>query len=64
MSDPSPNADFVAVLSVRVTVKGGTDPEVLADRLFEFLCSDPDDMFPEILEVEDYEASPNASEET
>lgn len=47
--------DFRVTLSVVVTVRDGTDPEVLAEKLMDFLASDPDDLFPEITVVEGFD---------
>jgi hypothetical protein len=45
-----------ATLKVIVTMRDGVDPLMVAERLFDQLVSDPDDVFPEITEVEDYDA--------
>lgn len=42
------------VLKVFATVPDGTDPAKLAEHLFDYLCDDPNDNFPEITCVNDY----------
>ncbi|MBF9645500.1 hypothetical protein IAI43_12260, partial [Streptococcus pseudopneumoniae] len=42
------------MLSVFVTAVDGTDPAKLAEHLFDYLCDDPNDNFPEITSVNDY----------
>jgi hypothetical protein len=37
-----------------VTVSDATDAWALAEKVFDFFASDPDDLFPEIETVEDY----------
>lgn len=55
-------SDYRASLSVEVMVRAGTDLEALSERLFDFLASDPDDLFPEITVVDDYAAAPVTEE--
>jgi hypothetical protein len=38
-----------------VTCPDSVDPDALAGRLMDFIASDPDDLFPQIETVEDYE---------
>jgi hypothetical protein len=45
------------MLSVVVTVADGTNVDALAESLFDFLADDPDDLFPEIATVDDFEAT-------
>lgn len=42
-------------LSVTVTLAQGTDPNDIGERLFDLLAGDPDDIFPEIVTVYDYD---------
>ena len=43
-------------IEVKVLVDKDADPMKVAERLFDFLASDPDDLFPDITEVEEYDA--------
>jgi hypothetical protein len=42
-------------LFLTVTINDGADPEATAEGVFNFLAADPDDLFPQIEEVEDYD---------
>ena len=44
-------------LKVLVEAKPGSKAWDLAERLFDFMVSDPDDLFPEIETVEGYDVS-------
>jgi hypothetical protein len=48
-------ADKRIAFEITVLADRDTDPILLAERVFDFLASDPDDLFPEINEVEQYD---------
>jgi hypothetical protein len=56
------NADYERVtFSVTVQVAKGTNLNELGERLFDFLGADPDDLFPEIAEIEIYDVHIDSS---
>jgi hypothetical protein len=42
------------VVTLQLLTDRDADPLQVAERLFDFLASDPDDLFPDITEVEEF----------
>ena len=42
-------------LFLNITVKEGVDPETVAESVFRYLASDPDDLFPNIETVDHFD---------
>jgi hypothetical protein len=43
------------VVTLQLLTDRDADPLQVAERLFDFLASDPDDLFPDITEVEEFD---------